>query len=427
MMPESHPPQNRKERAYVEFGPGIVALLLSGQPIPGNLLFSYEQRQWGELFRELEAADRRGAAYMRLRREEKMDEAQHEAIMEAKRALKKGAQLSPPGLWRPFVHVSTLLADLRPVPPDVVQGFVPGESVAVVSGTEGIGKSYIVLHMAVCVAGGIPWLGLPVDARGVLILDLENRPVRLRERLHSMAHVLEQEQALGDLPLNLHGLRTQYKLDGDEFIGELVYLIEQGDAGLVIMDSLADFVGKVDENDNTGMGQVALRLRTVVEDTGASIVLIHHVSKATAGKSSQTPRGASSLAGGVDIVTNAIRKGDVLMLEQTKNRHAEPMALRARMSFEDDRFTLERSEAQEPLSDPVTADIRDHIGDRAWHWSNELVKALSKQEIASKRTIHARLNAMATTGELETDPEQTVERQSYRLRLRRRNLWETSQ
>ncbi|MFO8088115.1 MAG: AAA family ATPase, partial [Bacteroidales bacterium] len=69
--------------------------------------------------------------------------------------------------------------DLRqseiPRPADVVEGLIPGSSLVMFSGDGGIGKSYILLEMALLVAQGLPWLRMDTTPLPVLIIDLENR------------------------------------------------------------------------------------------------------------------------------------------------------------------------------------------------------------------------------------------------------------
>ena len=426
-MSTSHPDDKADDRRYVELGPGVIALLLGGKQVEDGLLFPYGERRWAQLVRHLRRADDPQARFDRLTELGKVTEEQLADVEEAARAIRRGAELPPLSHARPLVHANVLLSDTRPIPPDVIDSVLPGEALTVASGDAGVGKSYVILHMALCVAAGIEWLGLPVDQRPVLVIDYENRPLRLRERLRSLSHLVGGEQEMGKLPIFIHTMPMSHELDEDEFSAELMYVIKETGAGLVVIDSLADFLGTTDENDDAAMARIALRLRAIVETTGATVVVIHHVAQSGAGKSSQTARGASSLVARVDVAIDVRREGEVVTIRHGKNRDGEPITLRMAGTFTETDFTLERLEAKEPPSDAITAAIRDYIKDGKGHRSRQLVAELEEHGVAKSSTIHKRLRRMADNGEIVTDPppEQRQPRQAYQLRLRQEHRWRT--
>jgi hypothetical protein len=238
--------------------------------------------------------------------------------------------------WRarpnwPVYMLADLLAGGTPVPEDIVAGLIPGRAVIVVSGPAGAGKSYAMLNMAVCVSRGLPWLGLHTRQTPVLIIDLEDRPVRVRERVRRVmhGHALDTPS-----PVTIaFGLSS--RLDGDESVSEIAYLAGGYDAGLVILDSLVDFLGEVDENSNVEMGKAAERLRAIAEMVGG-VVAIHHTPRDNA----QIPRGEAALRNGVDVVITVSRDGDSLTLKQDKNRTGPEQTVVARMNWDDGLFNL---------------------------------------------------------------------------------------
>src|SRR6202040_2652009 len=56
----------------------------------------------------------------------------------------------------------------------LVKDMLPVQSIAIVGGESTIGKSPLLYQLALCVASGIPFLGLPTEKGRVLYLDLEN-------------------------------------------------------------------------------------------------------------------------------------------------------------------------------------------------------------------------------------------------------------
>jgi len=125
------------------------------------------------------------------------------------------------------------------------------------------------------------------------------------------------------------------RLDSDGSVSAIGHLAERCGAGLVILDSLVDFLGGVDENNNVEMGKVAERLRAIAEMVGG-IAAIHHTPKGNA----QTPRGAAALRNGVDVSIIVSRNGNHLTLKHDKNRIGPERTVAARMDWGDGLFKL---------------------------------------------------------------------------------------
>jgi RecA-family ATPase len=68
----------------------------------------------------------------------------------------------------------------RPVPPRewLVEGLIPHKTVTLFSGDGGTGKSLLSLQLAVAVASGGSFLGKPVKQGDVIVLSVEDRPLR---------------------------------------------------------------------------------------------------------------------------------------------------------------------------------------------------------------------------------------------------------
>lgn len=56
----------------------------------------------------------------------------------------------------------------------LIEGFLPARSIAIVAGESAIGKSPFVCQLGLCVAAGIPFLGMPTQQGLVLHFGLEN-------------------------------------------------------------------------------------------------------------------------------------------------------------------------------------------------------------------------------------------------------------
>ena len=56
----------------------------------------------------------------------------------------------------------------------VVEGFLPVKSIGIAAGESTIGKSPLMYQLGLCVAAGVPFLGMPTTQGRVLYFDLEN-------------------------------------------------------------------------------------------------------------------------------------------------------------------------------------------------------------------------------------------------------------
>lgn len=287
---------------------------------------------------------------------------------------------------------------------DIVQAFIPPKAVIVFSGDGGVGKGYTLLDLAFRVSQGLHWLDLLTCKTNVLIVDLENRGPWLRRRLLQVmgGHDLEIP------PENVHIVTSfRHKLTDPGFVPDLVALAESVGAGLIILDSLIDFLGDLDENSNSDMGKVAEKLRAVRDATGATIIVQHHVSKASAGKSCQTSRGASSFFDGVDVDIQVMRDGAQLTMEHKKNRLGVEMRIVARMNWGPSSFNLSpvTTKIDRPQrggqGDKDEMAILDLLEDGEWWLSNELVIEVQRVTNHTRGTIHGKLRLLVTDAKLE--------------------------
>jgi len=284
-----------------------------------------------------------------------------------------------------------LLDDKTATPPDIVAGFIPGLSAVLFSGPGGDGKSYAMLDMAVCVARGTPWLGLNVTQTPVLYIDLENRKLRQRDRVR---RVLLGHNLLDEPPPVILAFELEHRLDTDRGVAEIARMAERCGAGLVILDSLTDFLGELDENSNSEMAQVAERLRLISELTGGSVEAIHHTPKNNA----STPRGATALRNNLDVNVMAARDGSVLSMRQDKNRTGPEMTVRARLNWAPGLFNLSplgTSQGRPQRSgDPDEAAILEHLNDGQWHDSSEVRTAVMAVTKHSRSGVNSKIRGL---------------------------------
>ncbi len=158
----------------------------------------------------------------------------------------------------------------------IVEGLIPPRSVNLLVGDSGVGKTPLAYQLALAVAAGAPFLGLPVRAAKVLLVDYENA-------LWDAHWLLEQQRKHLGLsaypanfllwPLHLGPLSGRWEKVVDQ-------VIQQLGPDLVILDSLRSYNPAMETQNRTAARQIRM-LRATVCSSGASLLLVHHVRKQT--------------------------------------------------------------------------------------------------------------------------------------------------
>jgi hypothetical protein len=193
----------------------------------------------------------------------------------------------------------------------VLPGMLAG-SVGFILSPGGTGKSMLALEAGCAVAGGTresDLLGLTPKRGKVLYFAAEDPEVAICHRLFAMGKRFsaESREAIAE-NLEVHSV-----------VGKRPNIMEprwydaiiEGAQGyrLIILDTLSRF-HQADENSNAEMSQLIAMLEYIAMKTGASVLVIHHSSKAMAvagrGDEQQAGRGASALIDNARWAANLI-------------------------------------------------------------------------------------------------------------------------
>jgi hypothetical protein len=128
---------------------------------------------------------------------------------------------------------------------------------------------------------------------------------------------------------------ASFNLDNGTDQGILQALIEETEAGLVIIDALADITAG-DENSKQDTQPVFNALRKIADKTGAAIVVIHHSNKLGG------YRGSSAIKGAVDLMIKVEKEenNNIIHFSTEKNRDGGQQKWSAKAAWENDTFTL---------------------------------------------------------------------------------------
>lgn len=204
-------------------------------------------------------------------------------------------------------------ADLPDVqPPDALWGgFIYPDCITQLNAEPGAGKSTLLYNIAAFGALDIPFLEIPFPKPiKTLYIDLETPEWLRRQKIESIC---------GELPRDLHFLND---LNIGRDLNALIRLCKAEKYDLVIFDTQSRAFSMNDENDNAEANRIVTMLSRLISQTGVSIVLIHHTRKADSSRNGvYRGRGASAIAGTVDIVVNLeVASNDILRLKVEKNR-----------------------------------------------------------------------------------------------------------
>lgn len=267
-----------------------------------------------------------------------------EAKEQAKKEAEKEAQLveqaqqvfdppvGVPKLWK-LRNLNDAYAE-RPPTRYVVDKLFSIPSLNIVYGAPGTLKSMLLCEAAVCVASGQPWLsGLPTEDGSsvkafrtikapVLWIDYDNGARRTDERFEALA------KARGlpvDAPVHYVSMADPWlKATDGLIIAQLVNLIIDIKAKLVVIDNLGLISGDADEN-SADMTEVMGNLRKLAEWSGSAVVVIHHQRKgAMADRQGDLLRGHSSIEAALDLALLVTREKQdpKLVISPTKVRGA---------------------------------------------------------------------------------------------------------
>lgn len=213
------------------------------------------------------------------------------------------------------VWTAATIAD-RPLPPVPWLcerwGLTVGAPI-ILAGSGGVGKTWLVQALAVAVSSerGL-WLGETVTHGAVLHID--------HEQTGNQTHRRYQQLGLnGKAPL-VHIEQPKWRLSSDRGLEWLARACER--RKLVLIDSLRATTPGRDENDST-IRELLDPLTAVSNDTGCTIVIIHHARKRAKDERS-TIRGSSAIVDAAGAALGMQRdNGDLtLWLEKTREKGA---------------------------------------------------------------------------------------------------------
>lgn len=283
--------------------------------------------------------------------------------------------------------------DLPDIPPteSLWAGLIFPGCITQLNAEPGAGKSTLLYNIAALGAQGKDLLGIPFSKPiKTLYIDLESPAWLQKQKIETICD---------ELPENFH-LLSDFNLKRD--INDLIRLAMAKQYDLIVFDTQSKALDLEDENDNAEANRAAALLRKLAKETGAAILLIHHTKKGDGGRKVYLGRGASALAGAVDIVSILETiDSDTLKLEIVKNRIAGIYQSITIRKIGDDKF--ERVSTEESQRGPelyrVQQSILNLLGD-GMEWRTAEIHERVEKEGFKKRTSENALSRLCVSGKV---------------------------
>ena len=215
------------------------------------------------------------------------------ALLESAQSFKPEPLLTP-------VDVAGVLQRPSPPPRFVWDGYCPRGVVTLLGAHGGTGKSTIALMLAAAVATGRELFGLATEAAPVVFASFEDGAHIVRHRLAHICQCWDINPAelaalhIVDGTANPELFACEGRGPGDvtPAYGELLALVQQTGAGLVVVDNASDAYGG-DEIQRRQVRAFMRSLAVIAREGDAAVLLLAHVDKGTSRKERSDTEGYS--------------------------------------------------------------------------------------------------------------------------------------
>jgi len=170
-------------------------------------------------------------------------------------------------------------ADLQkmdiPTPPEVISGTLHQGGKMFISAPPKIGKTWLLMDLAISVSNGIKWWGKETTQTGVLYVNFELEQWEVKKRLSKIL-AAKQEGNLDQLDiLSFKGV----PVDVESLRSILRRQLKQKSYGLIIVDPIYKVYGERCENSATDMADLMNHIGAIIKEFKAAVVFVAHQTK----------------------------------------------------------------------------------------------------------------------------------------------------
>jgi len=139
-------------------------------------------------------------------------------------------------------------------------------------------KSWLLMHLALCVCNGDDWLGIPTKRSPVLFLDLELMPPDARRRFRTVSEAANLRDTSG---LHLMNLRAE-RVSLDRVVRSIPKYCRKHGIGLIIIDPYYKIAMGREENKAEDIAEFLFAVEKIAAEAGAAVAISHHFAKGNA-------------------------------------------------------------------------------------------------------------------------------------------------
>lgn len=181
-----------------------------------------------------------------------------------------------PTLIAPIRSAKSLLDDTSLVPPpELVRGLLHRSTKAVFAGSSKVGKTWILMDLAIAVASGGSFLQWDTTRGRVLFINLEIQQNFFRDRLRTAASKRGLDEIENLDVMNLRGMDT----DAGPFLLQIARQVQDHDYSLIVIDPVYKLMVGRSENSASGVGKLCHGIERLMEKSKAAVVYSHHFTK----------------------------------------------------------------------------------------------------------------------------------------------------
>ena len=312
----------------------------------------------------------------------------------------------------PLLSVADL-ANLKP-PEFLIDALLPAGGFSVLFGPSGVGKSFLALDWALCVATGLAWYGQETKPGWVLYIAAEGRSgLGIRVQAWQQARRRPDVERIRFLPEAVNFLDERHIAKARRTLAEL-----PEPPALVVIDTMARSMIGGDENAARDVGMFIAAADELCKGSSAARLIVHHT-----GKNGEDERGSSALRGAADLMAALKPDGAGVRLECVKakdfqefdpwNLHLDPTGDSCQIRLGSRQGTVSDSERDilEQLSaahgsDPVASGVLQRASGVAERSYYRALKALDDKGYVTReqsgKTTHVTLTAAGEDALLPT-------------------------
>ncbi len=189
-----------------------------------------------------------------------------------------------------IVRVSVAYDELPEAPPQIIKGLLYEGAKMMISGPSKARKTWGLCHLAVCVAEGLPWMGLATNASAVLYLNYEMQEFDMARRIRAICEANGRGMPPDLYLWHLRGHSANLHLIHKRLVE---FTIDRA-VRLIVVDPIYKVLDGLSENNAEQIGELLGKLDAVALETGAGIVFSHHFAKGSASSKESIDRASGT-------------------------------------------------------------------------------------------------------------------------------------